>query len=62
MNRPMELVDFSYKDDMSSAWPLTVYIQNHISQAIETWHVKYLLGSDGARSAAREVAGIESQS
>ncbi|EGX91504.1 FAD binding domain protein [Cordyceps militaris CM01] len=61
VHRFLELLRYEYNPD-SSAWPLTAYIKNHASGAIESWQTKYILGCDGARSATRREAGIQSSS
>ncbi|KAL9046642.1 MAG: hypothetical protein Q9214_000569 [Letrouitia sp. 1 TL-2023] len=61
VNRPMELVHYAYDNTADPHWPVTAYVRNGSSGAIEVWHTKYLLGSDGAASIVRHVAGISRQ-
>ncbi|KAI9825538.1 MAG: hypothetical protein M1819_000530 [Sarea resinae] len=58
VHRFMELVHFEYNDNHE--WPLTAYIKNNVSGAIEAWLTKYVLGSDGARGTTRKVTGVQS--
>lgn len=62
IGRYLELVDYEYQDKRDTAWPLVAYIKNHISGAIEAWQTKYILGTDGARSVIRKIAGVTTQS
>lgn len=57
--RPFELVDIEYTDDESESYPLRAHILNVGSQNIETWAAKYILGTDGARSATRTAMGFD---
>jgi phenol 2-monooxygenase len=57
IHRFMELIQYEY-NRAGSEWPITAYLKNHASGAIEAWLVKYILGADGARSATRKIAGI----
>ena len=61
VNRPMELVHYAYDDMADPHWPITAYVRNYSSGAIEVWHTKYLLGADGAASIVRHVAGVHQQ-
>ncbi|KXG47494.1 Monooxygenase, FAD-binding [Penicillium griseofulvum] len=61
VQRFMELLHYEYNPD-EPEWPLTAYIKNNASGAIEAWQTKYILGSDGARSATRRASGIQSSS
>ena len=58
----MELIDYEYSERTDPDWPLVAYIKNHISGAIEAWQTKYILGTDGARSMIRRIAGVTTQS
>ncbi|CAK38201.1 hypothetical protein CBS115989_3659 [Aspergillus niger] len=60
IQRFMELVH--YEHDLDPEWPLTAYIKNNASGAIEAWQTKYILGTDGARSATRRATGVQSSS
>ena len=61
IDRPKELIHYTYDANISSLWPLTAYVRNHISGVIEVWHAKYILGSDGAGSIVRHIAGARMQ-
>ena len=56
--RHMELVHYTYDNSSDPHWPITAYIRNYSSGAIEVWHTKYLIGADGAGSIVRHIAGI----
>ncbi|KAL8952425.1 MAG: hypothetical protein Q9222_001660 [Ikaeria aurantiellina] len=59
--RPMELVHYTYHGSSDPHWPITAYVRNYSSGAIEVWHTKYLIGADGAASIVRHIAGIVQQ-
>ncbi|KAL4892314.1 FAD binding domain-containing protein [Aspergillus ambiguus] len=61
VHRFMELIDYKYNVD-DHQWPLTAYIKNNATGGVEAWLTKYILGTDGARSATRKVTGIQSSS
>ncbi|KAJ5642739.1 MonooxygenaseFAD-binding [Penicillium lividum] len=61
VQRFMELLHYEHNPD-EPEWPLTAYIKNNASGAIEAWLTKYILGSDGARSATRRATGVQSSS
>ena len=61
IERPTELIHYTYDANLSSFWPLTAYVRNHVSGIIEVWHAKYILGSDGAESIVRHIAGAQMQ-
>ncbi|EED24195.1 conserved hypothetical protein [Talaromyces stipitatus ATCC 10500] len=50
-----------YNED-TPEWPPTEYIKNNASSAIQVCLTKYILGSDGARSAIRQATGVQSSS
>ncbi|GKZ27206.1 hypothetical protein AbraIFM66951_005111 [Aspergillus brasiliensis] len=60
VQRFMELVHYEHSSEPE--WPLTAYIKNNASGAIEAWQTKYILGTDGARSATRRATGVQSSS
>lgn len=59
IDRQKELIHYAYNASTSSTWPLTAYVKDHISGVIEVWHTRYILGSDGARSIVRHIAGVQ---
>ncbi|KAL8730461.1 MAG: hypothetical protein Q9166_004099 [cf. Caloplaca sp. 2 TL-2023] len=59
--RPMELVHYTYDNPFDPRWPITAYVRNYSSGAIEVWHTKYLIGADGAGSIVRHIAGVHQQ-
>ncbi|KZF18993.1 hypothetical protein L228DRAFT_257285 [Xylona heveae TC161] len=59
IHRFMELLHYEYNEN-NFEWPLTAFIKNNASGAIEAWLTKYILGSDGARSATRKATGVQS--
>ncbi|KAJ5624996.1 hypothetical protein N7510_001305 [Penicillium lagena] len=61
IHRFMELLHYEYNKNMPE-WPLTAYIKNNATGAIEAWQTKYILGCDGARSATRQITGVKSSS
>ena len=61
IERPKELIHYAYDASMSSLWPLSAYVRNHVSGAIEVWHTKYILGNDGAGSIVRHITGAQMQ-
>jgi phenol 2-monooxygenase (NADPH) len=60
VHRFMELLTYEYNNDRE--WPVTAYLKNNASGAIEVWLTKYILGADGARSATREATGVQTTS
>lgn len=61
VDRPKELIHYAYDASTSYTWPLKAYVKDHLSGVIEVWHTKYILGSDGARSIVRHIAGVQLQ-
>ena len=61
VNRPMELVHYTYDGSTDPHWPITAYVRNYGSGAIEVWHTRYLLGADGAGSIVRHITGVSWQ-
>ncbi|ETS84835.1 hypothetical protein PFICI_02860 [Pestalotiopsis fici W106-1] len=61
IHRFMELLHYEYNYN-DHEWPVTAYIKNNASGAIEAWLTKYILGADGARSATRKATGIKTTS
>ncbi|TQV90676.1 hypothetical protein V2A60_006888 [Cordyceps javanica] len=59
VHRFLEFLRYEYNAD-GAEWPLTAYLKNHASGALESWQARYILGCDGARSATRRAAGIRS--
>ncbi|KAI4202502.1 MAG: hypothetical protein LQ346_001965 [Caloplaca aetnensis] len=59
--RPMELVHYTHDSVSDPHWPVTAYVRNYNSGAIEVWHTKYLIGADGAESIVRHIAGLYRQ-
>ncbi|MCJ1400546.1 hypothetical protein MMC11_003752 [Xylographa trunciseda] len=53
-----DLLDYVLERGNSSLWPVQAYIKNHVSGAVELWHVAYILGCDGEDSTVRQVACI----
>ncbi|KAL9014720.1 MAG: hypothetical protein Q9173_000643 [Seirophora scorigena] len=58
VQRPMELVHYACDSASDQRWPVTAYVRNQSSGAIEVWHTKYLIGADGAGSIVRHIAGL----
>ncbi|KAI4110176.1 MAG: hypothetical protein L6R37_000069 [Teloschistes peruensis] len=44
VSRSMELVHYTYDGITDRQWPVTAYVRNYSSGAIEVWHTKYLIG------------------
>ncbi|KAE8351714.1 FAD binding domain-containing protein [Aspergillus coremiiformis] len=61
VHRFMEFIEYKYNNN-DHQWPLTAYIKNNATGSIEAWLTKYILGTDGARSATRKATGIQSSS
>ncbi len=61
IDRPKELIHYAYEASTSSPWPLIAYVRDRLSGVVEVWHTKYILGSDGAGSIVRHIAGIQVQ-
>ena len=59
VDRSKELIHYVYDSSLTSHWPLIAYVKDHLSGVIEIWHTKYILGSDGAGSMVRHIAGIQ---
>ncbi|MCJ1477987.1 hypothetical protein MMC13_006662 [Lambiella insularis] len=57
----LEILEYAYETNNSGLWPIKVFIKNHITEAVETWHAGYLLGCDGADSTIRRLVGIEAE-
>lgn len=56
--RPFELLYLEYSDDEAAEYPVLAHILNVASQDVETWEAKYILGTDGARSATRKALNV----
>lgn len=56
--RPFELLGLSYNEDRSVEYPVCAHILNVATQETESWEAKYILGTDGARSATRKAVGV----
>ncbi|KAI4197830.1 MAG: hypothetical protein LQ350_005675 [Teloschistes chrysophthalmus] len=50
VSRSMELVHYTYDSIADRQWPVTAYVRNYSSGAIEVWHTKYLIGDSGFRA------------
>ncbi|KAL8642702.1 MAG: hypothetical protein Q9228_000632 [Teloschistes exilis] len=50
VSRSMELVHYTYDGIADQQWPVTAYVRNYSSGAIEVWHTKYLIGDSGFRA------------
>ena len=61
INHSMELLDYSYESLDFSLWPITAFIKNHVSGAVEVWHAAYLLGADGSNSKVRRLTSIATE-
>lgn len=59
IHRYMEFIGFENDLDEDSRWPLKVYVKNNVSGAHEVWLAKYVLGTDGSRSAVRRAIGAK---
>ena len=54
----MELLDYIYDELVDTSWPITAFIKNGASGAIEIWHASYILGADGSNSKVRHLTSI----
>lgn len=59
VDRPIELVDFSYTDD--NDYPLEVRVKNQYTNITSIYRTKYIIGSDGAASKTRSLLGFDSE-
>lgn len=59
VDRLMELVHYAYDMTPGTIWPVTAYVRNHLSGAIEVWRTKCLLGCDGTGGLVQHVEGIQ---
>ena len=54
----MELLDYNYDELDDTSWPITAFIKNNTSGAVELWHTSYILGADGSNSKVRHLTSI----
>ncbi|KAH8689365.1 hypothetical protein BGW36DRAFT_390730 [Talaromyces proteolyticus] len=59
VDRPVELVNFTYTDDQE--YPLRVSVKNQYTNITSIYRTKYIIGSDGAASKTRQILGFDSQ-
>lgn len=58
VDRPTELVNFTYTDDID--FPIHALVKNKYSNITSTYRTKYVMGTDGSTSKVREILGFSS--
>lgn len=64
VERPVSFVDLRYVDDegsKSSQYPLLVRAFNRDTNVVQNYRVKYVIGSDGAKSRVRQCLGFDQE-
>uniref|UniRef100_A0A093UWV5 Phenol 2-monooxygenase n=1 Tax=Talaromyces marneffei PM1 TaxID=1077442 RepID=A0A093UWV5_TALMA len=59
VERPVELIDFTYTDD--AEYPLLASVKNQYTNITSVYRTKYIIGSDGAASKTRSLLGFGSK-